>query len=383
MPSLLLEIGCEELPAGACREAEAQLPVLAERELGAAPDRLFIGPRRLALLFEDIAERTADEWIKGPPVELREKAAPGFAKKHGVKVGELMERDGFLGLERRGRPLREVVPERLDAIVRGLSFSKSMRWDDSGLRFARPVRWLCAKLDDETVAGFGDSSHGHRYTHGEVPIPTARDYVECLRAANVEPDQEARLATIRAGLAEVGLAEPNEKVLAEVVHLAEWPVVLRGSFDERFLALPRRVVETAMESHQRYFPLGGLAVAFVANGGEPVVMAAAGSGQAARSGAPAPGAAQPAGDYLGEATCATCHDQSYKGTKHALMLNERTPAATHGCESCHGPGKAHAESRDPALIKNPKKLRPAEVSDICTSCHNRASHALWEGSQHF
>ena len=128
----------------------------------------------------------------------------------------------------------------------------------------------------------------------------------------------------------------------------------------------------------------GLAVAFMATGGEPTVMAAAVSAQGARSSPPPRAAAsQPAGDYVGEATCATCHDQSYKGTKHALMLNERTPAATHGCESCHGPGKAHADSGDPALIKNPKKMKPAEVSDICTSCHNRASHALWEGSQHF
>ena len=129
----------------------------------------------------------------------------------------------------------------------------------------------------------------------------------------------------------------------------------------------------------------GLAVAFVANGMEPVVMAAGVGAQAARSSPPSQRAAasQPAGEYVGEATCATCHDQSYKGTKHALMLNERTPAATHGCESCHGPGKAHADSGDPALIKNPQKMKPAEVSDICTSCHNRASHALWEGSQHF
>jgi DmsE family decaheme c-type cytochrome len=135
----------------------------------------------------------------------------------------------------------------------------------------------------------------------------------------------------------------------------------------------------------------GLAVAFVAGGGEPVVMAAGVGAQAARSNAPldvARGrpqatATKAAGDYVGEATCVMCHDQSYKGTKHALMLNERTPAATHGCESCHGPGKAHADSGDPALIRNPKKMKPAEVSDLCTSCHNRASHALWEGSQHF
>ena len=80
MPTLLLEIGCEELPAGACREAGEQLPVIAERELGLAPDNVFVGPRRLALLFEDVPERTPDEWIKGPPEQLADKAAAGFAK---------------------------------------------------------------------------------------------------------------------------------------------------------------------------------------------------------------------------------------------------------------------------------------------------------------
>ena len=114
MPTLLLEVGCEELPAGACREAGEQLPVLVERELGARPETVFIGPRRLAVLL-DVDERTPDEWIKGPPEHLAEQAAAGFAKKHGVKVGDLVSREGFLGLDRPGRPLREVLPDRLDA----------------------------------------------------------------------------------------------------------------------------------------------------------------------------------------------------------------------------------------------------------------------------
>ena len=148
MPTLLLEIGCEELPAGACLEAAEQLPALSQRELGTTPTYLFVGPRRLALLLEDIADQTPDEWIKGPPETLADKAAAGFAKKHGVKAEDLVAREGFLGVERPGRPLRELLPERAEAIVRGLSFSKSMRWDDSGIRFARPVRWRLAKLDD-------------------------------------------------------------------------------------------------------------------------------------------------------------------------------------------------------------------------------------------
>jgi glycyl-tRNA synthetase beta chain len=265
LPSLLFEIGCEELPASACREAEAQL----RDQLGKLGEgQVYVGPRRLVLLVEDLPEKEADEWVKGPPEHLRDKAAAGFAKKQGVEVDALEVRDGFLGVLVPGKPLLEALPDRLNEIVGSLSFSKSMRWDDTGLRFARPVRWLCAKLDDQTVQGFGESSLGHRQTHGEVLVPEARDYLACLRAADVEPDQAARLDAIREGLAGLGLEEPNEEVLQEVVHLAEWPTVLAGSFDERFLSLPRRVVETAMESHQRYFPLEGNRFAFVSNGGD-------------------------------------------------------------------------------------------------------------------
>lgn len=92
-----------------------------------------------------------------------------------------------------------------------------------------------------------------------------------------------------------------------------------------------------------------------------------------------------AGEYAGETTCLTCHDDhaSYKTTAHGRAFNERTPAATHGCESCHGPGKAHADSGgDATLIRRFTAITPAEASETCTSCHNRASHALWEGSQH-
>ena len=268
MATLLFEIGCEELPAWACREAEAQLPGLCERELGRRPGELLLGPRRLALLVRDLPERSPDEWIKGPPENLRERAAEGFARKQGVAVGDLEVREGFLGVTRPGRALAEVLPERLEAIVQGLNFSKSMVWEAGGLRFARPVRWRLAKLDTADLAGDG-ASHGHRFTHGRVEVPDAEAYAETLRSAGVEPDHAARRGAIVAGLDAIGGWSDPASVLEEVVFLVESPVVLAGSFDERFLQLPRRVVETAMQSHQRYFPLEGARFAFVANGGDP------------------------------------------------------------------------------------------------------------------
>ena len=168
MPSLLLEIGAEELPAAACREAEAQLPELAHVHIGAAPSQLFVGPRRVGFLIDDLPERTADEWVKGPPENLRERAAVGFAKKHGVKVEELELREGFLGITVPGRELREVLPAQIDRIVRGFSFKKSMRWDESGIRFARPVRWVLAKLDGETIVG--ETSFGKGTVQQWIPL---------------------------------------------------------------------------------------------------------------------------------------------------------------------------------------------------------------------
>jgi glycyl-tRNA synthetase beta chain len=267
MPSLLLEIGCEELPAGAVREAEAQLPELVERQFGKRPDRLFVGPRRLAFLIDDLPERTPDEWVKGPPESRRDQAAEGFARRHNVSPDGLEIRDGFLGITKPGRPIRELLPELADAIVRGLAFAKTMRWDESGVRFARPVRWTLAKLDGETA--LGETSFGHRFTSAAVEIPHAREYGEALRAAGVVADADERRRLIVEGLDAIGgWSDPLGK-LDEVVHLVESPQVLEGSFDERFLQLPERLIVTAMQAHQRYFPLGGNRFAVVTNGGEP------------------------------------------------------------------------------------------------------------------
>jgi glycyl-tRNA synthetase beta chain len=278
MPSLLFEIGCEELPASACREAESQLRERWLPELGEGA--VYIGPRRLAILVEDVAEREPDRWVQGPPEHLREKAAAGFARKQGVGEDELEVRDGFLGVVVPGRPVSEALPEKLAAIVDGLAFGKSMIWEHDGLRFSRPVRWLCAKLDRKTldveVAGLraGHLTYGRRFTGGEVELPRADEYAEVLRAAGVEPDQEERRRQILEGLDAIGGWRDPAGAIEEVVFLVESPVVLEGRFDERFLELPPRVVETAMQSHQRYFPLEGARFAFVANGGDPEVVTA-------------------------------------------------------------------------------------------------------------
>jgi glycyl-tRNA synthetase beta chain len=286
MPSLLLEIGCEELPASACAHAREQLPDRCERVVGAAPDQVFVGPRRLAVFFADLPDRTPDEWIKGPPVRAGERAAASFAKKQGVAVEELEEREGLLGVTAPGQPLAEVLPSQLAEVVGGLTFPKSMRWGDVSVAFARPVHWIVALLDGELIpvtlgdVASGQKTRGHRFlAPGQIVLTQAEDYLGALRDAHVIVDiderrelirEQAEAAAARAG----GRLVPDRNLLDEVTQLVELPNPVLGTFEERYLDLPREVLITEMGHHQRYFPVedaaGTLLPYFVAVSNTPV-----------------------------------------------------------------------------------------------------------------
>jgi len=93
----------------------------------------------------------------------------------------------------------------------------------------------------------------------------------------------------------------------------------------------------------------------------------------------------PASGYAGSDTCATCHtteEESLKGTQHAQAKNPSTPAAAHGCESCHGPGQAHVDDEQKGHIQKFPQMKPGEINATCLTCHNRGEHAGWEGSAH-
>lgn len=305
MPDLLLEVGCEELPSSACREIIEQAPGLVEAGLRAvglqAPIELAVAPRRFAVRVRGLpAELAATERsVRGPAAQAAfgpdgapTRAAEGFARAQGVAVEDLVVREDngrdfvWADLRSEGRAVADVVPELANGLVEGLRFSKAMRWGEgTGLRFSRPVRWIVAKLDERTVPfelhGLvaGDRTRGHRFLGGPATIGDPSAYEQILRTVAVIPDHEARRAEIVRGLDAAAEAaggswsDPGGK-LEEVVFLVEWPSVITGRFDPRHLRLPPRVLVTAMQGHQRYFPLrdaaGELLPAFLAvSNGDP------------------------------------------------------------------------------------------------------------------
>jgi len=300
MPDFLLEIGCEEIPArmidAASEDLRSRVAALLKRErLSDGEVTNFDTPRRLAVMVSGIAASQADvvEQVTGPSVNVAYKdgqptpAAQAFAKKSGINVAQLEKISTPKGdyiaarVTKKGRSAAEILAEGLPKELSTIYWPKNMYWQKPNERFVRPVRWLVALLDEETIPlefegiRAGKNSRGHRIlAGGAVSIPRAgSDYVECLRAAKVlgrgEREHQIRRALDAATRTIPGARWREDKALLDtVVNLTEFPSAILGRFDPQFLALPEEVLVTVMRDHQKYFAVedahGKLAPHFLA-----------------------------------------------------------------------------------------------------------------------
>ena len=133
---------------------------------------------------------------------------------------------------------------------------------------------------------------------------------------------------------------------------------------------------------------GGAAVALLAL----AVLGFPGLASAQQPSAPAAGAALPAG-YVGAEACKACHeevDQKFAATKmgRLFLKHPRNTLERLGCETCHGPAKAHVEAGGGkgvggliSFAKNDKT--PVEKRNaVCLGCHQKSARLFWQGSQH-
>ena len=325
---LLIEIGCEEIPAswlpGLTRQMATHLDARLKefRLTTGAPAESYSTPRRLTGKVAKLAERQTDfeEFVTGPPVSAAFQkdgttptpAATGFAKKYGVEVTALEKHQTPKGiylahrLQQRGKATVDVLADVMGGLLRDLTFPKQMRWDaylEDGkgtLVFARPIRWLVLMYGGRVVPFVirrteqaqgpnvqdirsGSQTYGHRFltTSGRagraIKIKTFEDYQDRLAETFVILDRAERESRIkreletharRLGGRVSGLVAAQSSLLQEVPDLVEYPAVVAGHFPVEFLQLPEEVLTTTMIHHQHYFPVvdeqGKLKPAFLA-----------------------------------------------------------------------------------------------------------------------
>lgn len=283
MPDLLVELGCEELPATFVKNAYEDLANavskrLTEAEIPFEPGQPSIGtPRRLIVHFKNVAERQPDRTkeMRGPSVQAAfdgegkpTRALEGFCRGNGVDPSEARKDGDYVWVTKAipGRPAAEILAEILPEAIRSLTFEKSMRWGAARMRFARPIRWILASFGGAAVSfeiegvQSGLQSRGHRFDHPEAfEAKTYDELVDGLIARKVEPDPAERRKRIQEGTVIIATGEPEiaSALLEENVFLTEWPTPIEGQFKEEYLELPEPVLVTAMAKHEKMFPIRG------------------------------------------------------------------------------------------------------------------------------
>ena len=282
---LVIELGVEEIPASMLEDAARQFADLVVESLG--EQRLTTGgitrwftPRRIILGIQGVPVRQDDlvETITGPPKSIAydnagapTKAAQAFAQKNGIPLSRIKivqtPKGEYLSVERRvrGERTHKLLERLIPAAIAKIQFPKTMHWSPDHFRFARPLRWIVALFAGKTVRfriadiSASNLTAGHRFLgKTRIPVDSLAALREKLRENSVLVDPEERLAKIRSGLqheAEAcgGRLLEDPDLLRTVVNLNEAPSIVRGSFEERFLSLPKEILITVMREHQKYF----------------------------------------------------------------------------------------------------------------------------------
>jgi glycyl-tRNA synthetase beta chain len=281
----LMELGTEELPPKALRELEQALAASFRAGLDQAgfahgEIQSFATPRRIAVLVKRLASSQPEQNIrrKGPPLTAAfdaagspTRAAQAFAESCAVPIDSLQrieEGKGtflyFVGTKP-GRAAVELLPGIASAALAALPIPKRMRWGSSEAEFVRPVHWLvmlygadvvpCRLLDTDA----SNLTRGHRFMAPKaIKVTSPATYARALRERGfVVADFVERRERIREQLKATTVGTPlvSDALLDEVTALVEWPVAITGQFEPRFLALPREVLISTLQDHQRYFPV--------------------------------------------------------------------------------------------------------------------------------
>ena len=287
MSRYLLEIGVEEIPSDYIESTKKQLKekfekLIADNNLTVDEVRVESTPRRFAIFLENINRSENDETIsvKGPSLAIAydnegnpQKPLLGFLRGQNAEISDIVikELNGsdyiFVEKTQEAKSVADVLRENVYDLVKSITFKRSMRWGGKSIRWARPIRYFLSILDDEVLEfdaegiSVSNITKGHRSLgSSRIVVDSIDDYEKLLKDNYVILSYKDRKDLILKGLNKINMEKGGEymkddDLLNEVINIVEYPTVLAGDIDTKYLELPKEVITTPMKDHQRYFPV--------------------------------------------------------------------------------------------------------------------------------
>lgn len=294
MADLFIELVSEDIPARMQVKACADLQRLVYAgldDLGLGytkaddTDACLVSSRHLALYVVGVDDRQADRIVekRGPRVDAPEQAINGFLASTGLTRDQLVEEDTpkgrflFARLESKGAQTADLLASMIAGILNSFPWPKSQRWGTSRFRWVRPLHRINVLFggkrldgalalggDDDAAIAFGDKSCGHFFeSPGDVDLDglkNAQDYIARLQKVYVLVNHNERIQTVmdqaRKLAADMGCSvKSGDAQIAETANLVEWPNLLVGKIEDRFMQLPAEVLQSSIQTHQKYITL--------------------------------------------------------------------------------------------------------------------------------
>jgi len=279
MSIFFLELFSEEIPANLQRNSRTVLlesfqKLFDEKKISFKKSLSLSTPNRLIVLFEGLSKEVFQkaEEVKGPNVSAPEKAIEGFLRSNQINKKNLfkkkIEKGEFYYFKKTSKKIRTInlLEEHMPLILDKLQWKKSMRWGNYNLNWARPLKSILAVFDDKSLSfkfhhlkcsntTFVDKE----FEDKKKIFKDFKSYKKFFNQSGIIIDQTLRKKFIVKEFEKICnkknfIIEPNNKLLDEVTDILEQPNILVCEFDKKFLNIPKEILITTMQHHQKYFP---------------------------------------------------------------------------------------------------------------------------------
>ncbi len=278
MSEFFLELFSEEIPANLQKNARRSLlqnfkDFFEKKNIRFSKDLSFSTPNRLLILFDGIKPEIhqKEEEIRGPKTDAPEKALDGFLRSNNFQKKNLYQKENDKGVFYFAKKppkiikIYDLLNENIPSILDKASWKKSMKWGDFELYWGRPLKSILAIFNNKNLTFKYHHIQSSNFTFIDKDFEDKtkifnnfKIYIDYFNKSKIIIDQNKRKKLIETQLTKISkkknlIVEINNKLLDEVTNLVNKPNILVCKFDEKFLQIPKEILITTMQFHQKYF----------------------------------------------------------------------------------------------------------------------------------